>query len=63
MMLPISNYFASITSWMQRVIGVLIAIACMIPLSMGIKLMGVSFMGVLFYEIRVKNMRIIHHQY
>jgi hypothetical protein len=63
MMLPISNYFTSITSWMHRVIGVAITIATILPLNWAIRLMVAVFAGILVYEIKTKDLRIIKHRY
>ncbi len=62
MMLPISNYFCTITSWMPRVICIGILIASVAPISLAIPFMGIFFMGVLFFQVYHKDLGVIRHR-
>lgn len=62
-MLPISNYFSSMTWWMHRVMGVAICISCVLPLSWAVKFMGVVIVGILAYEIKKNSIEAIKHRY
>ena len=49
MMLPISNYFASMTWWTQRIIAIAIATVSILPLGWGVKIMAGVFVAVLCF--------------
>jgi len=61
MMLPISNFYTSITNWMHRIINIALLISAVIPLSFGIKLMSVTLVVIMFGEIRVKGLQVVSH--
>jgi len=61
MMLPISNFYTSITNWMHRIINIALLVSAVIPLSFGIKLMSVTLVVIMFGEIRVKGLQVVSH--
>lgn len=63
MMLPISNFFTSITGWMHRVIGVVITISAVMPLRLAVPWMGFAIMVILAFEIKAKTITVIRHKY
>jgi hypothetical protein len=62
MMLPISNYFCTLTGWMHRVICIGILVVSVIPLSVAVPFMGLFLMGVLMFEVYQKDLAVIRHR-
>jgi hypothetical protein len=62
MMLPISNYFTSMTWWMHRILGIAICACCALPVLWAIKVMAAVIVGVLAYEIRKNSIDAIKHR-
>jgi hypothetical protein len=60
-MLPISNFYTSITKWMHRVVSVSLVLSSVIPLGWGIKLMAGTLFVILLGEIKSKNVGVIRH--
>jgi hypothetical protein len=63
MMLPISNYFTSLTSWMHRVFGLALAISALLPLNWAITMMATVIICVEAFEIKTKSLEVIKHNY
>lgn len=62
MMLPISNFLSTITSWMHRVMAIGIMIAAVLPLNMAVHFMVLLLMVILFFEIKNKNLSVVRHR-
>ena len=56
MMLPISNYYSSMTFWMCRVLGGALALVSLLPLEWGVRVMVWVYVMVLLYEIKNKGL-------
>ena len=61
-MLPISNFFSTITAWMYRVFGVAIIIVSLIPYEHQSLTMGIFISIILLLEAYCKDVRVIRHQ-
>lgn len=62
MMLPISNFLSTITSWMHRVMAIGIMIAAVLPLNMAVHFMVMLLMVILFFEIYNRNLSVVRHR-
>lgn len=63
MMLPVSNYFTTLTPWMHRPFAIAILLASIIPLSSAVVLLAFFTLGVLVFEIRIKkDLAVIRHR-
>lgn len=63
MMLPISNYFCSLTSWMHRAFCIAILVASILPIETAVSMMGLFILGVLLFEVHSKkDLAVIRHR-
>lgn len=63
MMLPIGNYFTSITNWMHRIIGLALGVSALLPLHWAIVVMTSVIVCIEAYEIRNRSLEVIKHTY
>ena len=63
MMLPISNYFTSIISWIHIVFSIAIVISSVLPVILRIQLMSLFITIVLCCLIKKNGKRVLSHQY